>query len=145
MQVKFLKLNKNAITPKKSYKGDAGFDLTAVSVEVDKDNEVVVYHTGLCVEIPEGHVGLLFPRSSIYKKSQLQTNAVGVIDSGYRGEILVKMCPRLGMFGRRYEVSDRIGQLIVIPIPHVEFVEVESLTDLSASDRGQGGYGSSGK
>ena len=84
MIVKFKKLNRIAITPKKAYRGDAGFDLTAVSSE-DLPNGKIRYGTGIAVEIPEGYVGLVFPRSSIFRFGLMLSNAVGVIDSGIQG------------------------------------------------------------
>lgn len=166
MVIKFKKLNEYAIPPVKAHATDAGFDLTATSYFVDEDG-CSVYGTGLAVEIPQGYVGLLFPRSSIAKKDLLLSNAVGVIDSGYRGEIMAKFKPtcimvnplkfwwrncilgkddlslELGhIHSREYEVGDRIAQLIIMPYPEIEFEEVEDLED---SDRGTGGYGSSGQ
>ena len=138
MKLKFKKLHKDAVVPKIANPGDAGADLTAISVDYDI-NSIITYGTGIAVEIPEGYVGLIFPRSSIYKKQLLLTNSVGVIDSGYRGEIKFKF------WGDResdvYKIGDRIGQLVIIPIPSVEWEESEELTD---SARGEGGFGSTG-
>ena len=138
MKVNIKRLHSDAIVPRYAKLGDAGLDLTAVDVSNDQYG-CLTYHTGLAVEIPEGYVGLLFPRSSIYKTGQILTNCVGVIDSGYRGEIMMKFT----LSGNRseYEIGDRIGQLIIMPFPSIDFVEV---TDLSSTDRGSGGYGSTG-
>ena len=106
----------------------------------------MVYHTGIAMEIPEGHVGLIYPRSSVSKTPHSLRNHVGVVDSGYRGEIIFK-------FGwvesyiteqavKVYTAGDRIGQIIILPYPQVEFVEVDKLSD---SERGEGGFGSSGE
>jgi dUTP pyrophosphatase len=148
MIVKIKKLSKDAVVPKKAHATDAGFDLVAVSKEYDDDNNVV-YGTGLAFEIPDGHVGLLFPRSSNAKKDLVLSNCVGVIDSGYRGEVTLKFkrLVRTGPAGawtgkNRYDIGDRIGPLIIMPIPDIEFVEAGELSD---SERGTGGYGSSGK
>lgn len=141
MKVRFKKLDKRAVAPIKAHATDAGFDLTAISVSEDGVRGIVSYGTGLAVEIPEGHVGLIFPRSSIYKKSLSLSNSVGVIDSGYRGEIMLKFRieqPHI----MRYPVGERIGQLIIIPYPEIEFEEAEELDN---SDRGEGGFGSTGK
>ena len=141
MKVRFKRLRSDAAMPSKAHPTDAGFDLTAVSVDEDKVRGIVTYHTGIALEIPDGHVGLLFPRSSVYKHQLSLSNSVGVIDSGYRGEILFKfrICkPHIS----RYSVGDRIGQLIIIPYPDVEFSECD---ELSETDRGKGGYGSSGR
>lgn len=138
MKVKIKKLHTEAVIPKYAKPGDAGMDLTAVDVSSDQYG-CLTYHTGLAIQIPSGHVGLLFPRSSIYKTGQTLTNCVGVIDSGYRGEIMMKFT----LSGNRneYEIGDRIGQLIIMPFPLIEFQEV---SDLSITDRGSGGYGSTG-
>jgi len=137
MKVKIKKLHKDAIIPKYAKDGDAGMDLTAVDVSADEGT--ITYKTGLAVEIPRWHVGLLFPRSSVYKTGQSLTNCVGVIDSGYRGEIMMKFT--LSPYQREYQIGDRVGQLIIMPYPMVEFEEVEKLTP---TDRGEGGYGSTG-
>lgn len=84
MEIRFKKLTEKAIAPIKQHVSDAGFDLTCVAVSTVRNEcgqVLLVYHTGLAIEIPEGYVGLLFPRSSIYKKSLEQSNAVGVIDA----------------------------------------------------------------
>jgi dUTP pyrophosphatase len=137
MKVKIKKLHKDAIIPKYAKDGDAGMDLTAVDVSADEGT--ITYKTGLAVEIPRWHVGLLFPRSSVYKTGQSLTNCVGVIDSGYRGEVMLKFT--LSPYQREYQIGDRVGQLIIMPYPMVEFEEVEKLTP---TDRGEGGYGSTG-
>ena len=137
MKVKIKKLHEDAIIPKYAKDGDAGMDLTAVDVTADAG--VITYKTGLAVEIPRWHVGLLFPRSSVYKTGQSLTNCVGVVDSGYRGEIMLKFT--LSPYQREYEIGDRVGQLIIMPYPKIEFEEVEQLTQ---TDRGEGGYGSTG-
>ena len=102
---------------------------------------MLTYKTGLALEIPKGHVGLLFPRSSVYKTSMIMSNCVGVIDSGYRGEIMLKFRDQWRDYSSRYEVGDRVGQLIIMPYPQVELEEVDNL---SSTDRGSGGYGSTG-
>jgi len=143
MVVKIKKLVENAVIPAYSKKGDAGLDLTAVSVSFEKN--YVSYKTGLAVEIPEGFVGLLFPRSSNSKMDLILTNSVGVIDSGYRGEIelrykLVGNGVTPSIVGT-YNIGDRVGQLVIIPYPSIEFEEV---TELSTTERNTGGYGSTG-
>lgn len=139
IKVKFKKLNNKAVAPWQAHPTDAGFDLTATSCDCFSEKGIVTYGTGLAVEIPEGHVGFIFPRSSIYKKGLILSNSVGVIDCHYRGEIKLKFS--LQRYGAIYNEGDRIGQLVIIPIPSVEFCEVE---ELSNTDRGAGGYGSSG-
>ena len=137
MKIKMKKLHPDAVIPRYAKAGDAGLDLTAV--EIIADGSLLTYKTGLAVEIPNGYVGLLFPRSSVYKTGQTLTNCVGVIDSGYRGEIMMKFS--FSPQGLEYEVGDRVGQLLIMPYPKVEFVEVDELSETS---RGSGGYGSTG-
>lgn len=144
MEVKIKKLHIDAVIPTYAKHGDAGMDLTAVSKEYDEHGNVV-YGTGLAFEIPHGYVGLLFPRSSNTKKDLILGNSVGVLDSGYRGEVMFKFRPVMPLerdieFGpREHEIGDRIGQIIIMPYPQVEFNLVD---ELSSSDRGVGGFGS---
>lgn len=139
MKLKLKKLTPSAVIPSYAKEGDACFDLTAVSMEVT--DKYIQYNTGLAMEIPEGHVGLIFPRSSVTKKDLMLKNSVGVIDSGYRGEVSFRFHPTDDEYSDRYSVGERIGQMMILPIPRVEFEEVD---DLSDTDRGTGGYGSSG-
>ena len=142
MDVKFKKLHNDAKIPSYAHDTDAGLDLTAVSFtqEFDKSNKLVlVYHTGLAVEIPEGYVGLIFMRSSISNKSISLTNAVAVIDSGYRGELLLKYKITTDSLPTIYQPGEKIGQLIIIPYPKINPIEAE---ELSSSDRNEGGFGS---
>lgn len=163
MKVKFKKLVENAVAPIYATEGAAGMDLTATSVHEDEYGNMV-YGTGLAFEIPKGYVGLLFPRSSNSKKDLMLTNCVGVLDSDYRGEVFFKFRPmyhnvknnivsRIVSFftGKNtvtifnfeeYEVGDRIGQIVIVKIPTIEFVESEKLSE---TERGKGGYGSTGK
>jgi dUTP pyrophosphatase len=138
MRVKIKKLRPDAIIPSYAKSGDAGMDLTAV--DFDANDLHVTYKTGLAVAIPAGFVGLLFPRSSVYKTGQYLTNAVGVIDSGYRGELMLKFNQSNSL--NLYKIGDRVGQLIIMPYPSVEFEEVSELSD---SNRGVGGFGSTGQ
>lgn len=140
MKVRIKKLDPNAVIPSYAKEGDAGLDLTAVSKAVDESGNIV-YGTGLAFEIPQGYVGLVFPRSSNAKKDLWLTNSVGVIDSGYRGEVMFKYRP-ISYKEREYAVGERVGQLIIMPYPHIEFEEANAL---SASERSTGGYGSSGR
>lgn len=141
MKIKIKKLNPQAKIPQYAKPGDAGMDLTAISADFS-DLNYLTYHTGLALEIPKGYVGLLFPRSSVYKTGQQLTNSVGVIDSGYRGEIMLKYTRDINETERTaYGPGDRVGQLIILPYPEVQFEEVD---DLSKTERGLGGYGSTG-
>jgi dUTP pyrophosphatase len=140
IELKIKKLHPNAVIPSYAKPGDAGLDLVAVREYWDEANTMVTYETGLAIEIPEGHVGLLFPRSSVSKTTLNLANSVGVIDSGYRGPIMFKF--RYLEEGNVYEIGDRVGQLIVLPYPEVLITEVSELSD---SERGAGGFGSTGK
>lgn len=166
MIVKIKKLHTDAKIPKYSKPGDAGMDLVAVERNLLCSEETLTdyieYKTGISIEIPEGHVGLLFPRSSNSNKDLYLSNHVGVIDSGYRGEICFryKIDQTYDYIVEQeennftyylnnelfdvsvYAVGDKIGQLIIIPYPQIEFEEVE---ELSNTERGSGGYGSTGK
>lgn len=166
MKVKICKTEFLAEMPRYATDGSAGMDLTAVSCKVDSVGNYV-YGTGLSFAIPKGYVGLLFPRSSNTKKDLLMGNSVGVLDSDYRGEVTFKFRP-ISVLGRirakilrflgfedgygmgngsctpmygRYRVGERIGQLVVVKIPRVEFVE---MAELDETERGTGGYGSTG-
>ena len=139
MKVKVMKLDAGATVPKYAKPGDAGMDLYAVSQKFD-DHGNYVFGTGLAMEIPEGYVGLIFPRSSISKTAHSLRNAVGVIDSGYRGEIMMKFDINTHN-SPVYDVGDRIAQIIIMPYPQIEFEEVFELAD---SERGSGGFGSTG-
>lgn len=155
MEVKIKKLNESAVIPTYAKHGDAGMDLTAISKEYD-GNGNVIYGTGLAFEIPENYVGLLFPRSSNTKKDLILGNSVGVIDSGYRGEVIFvfKKNMNVDKFENaiksreefisldEYKVGERVGQIIIMPYPKVTFIEVDKL---GISERGNGGFGSSGK
>ena len=153
MKVNVKKLDSNAVLPTYAKHGDAGMDLTATSKSYDEHGNVV-YGTGLAFEIPTGYVGLLFPRSSNTKKDLILGNSVGVIDSGYRGEVVFKFKAidtqylqdgKLTFlkrdFMKEYNVGDRIGQIIIMPYPQIEFNLVD---ELSTTDRGVGGFGSTG-
>ena len=142
MQIRFKKLNENASMPIKAYDTDAGFDLTVteITTELNKPGELIlVYHTGIAVEIPEGYFGLLVPRSSISTKTLILCNHAGVIDSHYRGEVTGKFKTTTNVVPSVYKVGDRFAQLLILPVPQVEFVESNELTE---TDRGEGGYGS---
>ena len=138
MKVKIKSLNPLARTPKYAKPGDAGMDIHCVSFEMDKYGNYV-YRTGLAFEIPDGYVGLLFPRSSVSKTGLSLRNSVGVLDSGYRGEVIFKFAGNSHQ--PAYEVGDRVGQIIVLPYPEIEFEMVEELNE---TERGTGGFGSTG-
>lgn len=154
LQVKVKKLLPEAVLPSYSKPGDAGMDLTATSKSYD-DLGNAVYGTGLIMEIPEGYVGFIFPRSSVSNFNQFLTNCVGVVDSGYRGEIIAKFkpvslpfCMRIpdeykhDLEHREYSVGDRFAQIIIMPYPKVQCIETD---ELSETERGAGGFGHTGK
>lgn len=143
MQVKIKRLHPTAVIPQYAKPGDAGMDLVATQVMIDDQLNFIKYNTGIAMEIPEGYVGLIYPRSSLSKKQSYLCNHVGVIDSGYRGEITC--CFRNVTADKNYkpyEVGERIAQIIIMPYPNIQFVESD---ELSETERGDGGYGSTGK
>jgi dUTP pyrophosphatase len=144
MEVRIKRLTPNAIIPTYAKEGDAGMDLVATSI-ISETTSDVTYGTGLAMEIRDGFVGLVFPRSSIRKYDLALTNCVGVIDSGYRGEIQATFKKTNWLKGNeseKYQIGDRIAQIIIIPHPQIEFYEVDELSD---TERGDGGFGSTGK
>mgnify|MGYP000391817108 CR=1 FL=1 len=141
MKVRIKKLSENAVIPTYAKEGDAGMDLVATRI-ISNTTFDVSYGTDLAMEIPNGFVGLVFPRSSIRKYELVLSNSVGVIDSGYRGEIQATFKKENGLDSLAYKVGDRIAQIIIIPYPPIEFDEVAELSD---TERGDGGFGSTGK
>lgn len=151
--LKIKKLTETAVIPKYMTEGAAAMDLTADSMEVIAEGYSMVdgrlvwkptkyqYGTGLAFEIPKGHVGLLFPRSSIHKVPLILTNGTGVCDSDYRGEVSF-MFQAVDRHGEPYAVGERIGQLMIVELSKIEIQEVEELSD---TERGSGGFGSTGK
>lgn len=139
LDVRIKKLKENAVIPSYSKDGDAGMDLTSTDI-ISNTTDQITYGTGIALEIPTGYVGLVFPRSSI-KKYELQlSNSVGVIDSGYRGEIQVtfnKTHSRL----TDYKIGDRVAQIVILPYPRINLIET---SDLTITSRGTGGFGSTG-
>lgn len=165
MQVKFKKLNKKAVMPTKAHTTSAGFDMVAVTKTAT--DKFVEYDTQIATAIPEGHVGLLFANSRVSKYDLDLANAVGVVDSDYRGTIRFRykhtVQPQTAILAHKtkwfdlvknvepvpvpfhpkeFNVGDVVGQLIIIPIPDVEFIEVDELDE---TDRGEGGFGSTEK
>jgi len=138
MQVKIKKLSPQAVIPTYAKIGDAGMDMVITDIKGETEWNIS-YGFGISMEIPEGFMGLVFPRSSIRKTDLILSNSVGVIDSGYRGEIQATF-KKTG--GAVYEVGERGAQIIIIPHPTIEFKEVDELTN---TERGEGGFGSTGK
>ena len=154
MKVRIKKLNGLAVIPTYAKDGDAGMDVIATSIISDTPTQIT-YGLGIALEIPKGFVGLVFPRSSIRKTGLQLSNSVGVIDSGYRGELQAtfnKVFGGEGMYDEMkvnqmqpndyYKIGDRVAQIMIIPFPPIEF---EQVTQLSETERGDGGFGSTGK
>ena len=141
MKVRIKKLSTDAVIPTYAKEGDAGMDLVATKI-ISNTTFDVSYGTDLAMEIPNGFVGLVFPRSSIRKYELVLSNSVGVIDSGYRGEIQATFKKENGLDSLAYKVGDRIAQIMIIPHPPIEFDAVDELSD---TERGEGGFGSTGK
>jgi len=143
MQVKIKKVNSLAQIPSYAKDGDAGMDLIATSVISETDTQIT-YGLGVALEIPKGFVGLVFPRSSIRKTRLQLSNSVGVIDSGYRGELQATFnkINNNSVSENDYKVGDRVAQIMIIPHPPIEFEEADELSD---TERGEGGFGSTGK
>lgn len=139
--VKVKKLRPYAVKPVYSKIGDAGLDLVATGF-VSVNETHITYGTDLAFEIPEGYVGLIFPRSSIRNYTLSLANSVGVIDSGYRGEVQVTFNKIPSERPVYYNQFDKIAQMIILPYPQIALVETDELSD---SDRGTGGFGSTGK
>lgn len=138
-------LESKAVLPTKAHPTDAGYDLTATRITQELDEArklILVYHTDLAVEIPFGYVGLIFMRSSVSKTSLTLANAVGVIDSGYRGELILKYKVTTDALPRVYEPGEKVGQLVLVPC---YMSDTEFVSELSSTDRGEGGFGSTDK
>lgn len=150
MIVRFKKLNPEAKTPTKATEGSNGFDLYAINeCGVRSDNKMLEYDTGIAIEIPKGFVGLVMPRSSISNKSIRLANSVGVIDSDYRGSIKLRFDVEPVIKDGKPEVDpkdiympgERIAQLLIVPALEASLEE----GDLLNTERGNGGFGSSGQ
>ena len=143
MKVRIKKLNENAVIPSYAKDGDAGMDLVATSI-ISNTSTQITYGIGLALEIPKGFVGLIFPRSSVRKTRLMLSNCVGVVDSGYRGELQATFnkINNDSVSENDYKVGDRIAQIMIIPHPEIEFEEADELSD---TERGEGGFGSTGK
>lgn len=144
MEIHFTKLHELAKMPVKAHPDDAGFDLFAASWGVQSKGEYnqFEYGTGIAMEIPPGYVGLIYPRSSISNTDLTLANSVGVIDAGYTGEIKLRFNSPTALLSNYYKVGDKIGQLVIIPLPEISFREVPKL---GPSFRSTNGFGSSGR
>ncbi len=141
MKVKIKKVHPDAVIPQYAKESDAGMDLVATSI-ISNTTFQITYGLGIALEIPEGFVGLVFPRSSIRNTELTLSNSVGVIDSGYRGELQATFNKSNGLDSISYKVGERVCQIMIIPHPIIELFEVD---ELSESARGVGGFGSTGK
>jgi dUTP pyrophosphatase len=143
VQLRFARLESDATVPTRAHDGDAGLDLYACEAAHIGPGERWSVGTGVAVEIPAGHAGFVLPRSGLAKKHGIAlVNAPGLIDSGYRGELRVLLLNTDPAETFRVEPGDRIAQLVVAPIATPEPVEAAELAD---SERGDGGFGSSGR
>lgn len=140
-------LSERAVMPSYAKPGDAGLDLTVTSREVidyypgfDLKPKQMRLGFGIAIELPPGYVGLLFPRSSVYKTDLRLSNCVGIIDSGYRGEIQAVF--DVSGQGDSYYIGERAVQLVILRLPSLDIIQTDALSD---SNRGVQGYGSSGK
>lgn len=142
MDLPFRRFDEGMPLPERAHPGDAGFDLrSAVDLEVGPGERTMV-PTGLAVAIPEGHAGLVLPRSGLASKHGLtMANAPGLIDAGYRGEVICAVVNLDRERGVKIARGDRIAQLVIVAVPDLEPVFVE---ELPVSTRGEGGFGSTG-
>ena len=141
MKIPFLRLDPELSAPQRAHHDDAGIDLSARVDTVIGPGEWATVPTGIAVAIPEGHAGLVAPRSGLAARHGISVvNGPGVVDSGYRGEIKVILINH-GSDPIELSRGDRIAQLLVVPVQLPELVEVDELSD---SVRGAGGFGSSG-
>ena len=134
-------MKSEGILPTRATTGDAGLDLysTRITQEVDNSGKLVlVYHTDIAVEIPEGYVGMLFMKSSVAKRSLTLANAVGVCDASYRGEIMLKYKVTTDAIPTVYQPGEACGQLVIVPI---EILEPQFVDELSETERGAMGFG----
>ena len=134
-------MKSEGVLPTRATAGDAGLDLYSTRITQETDNSgklVLVYHTDIAVEIPEGYVGMLFMKSGIAKRSMSLCNAVGIIDSGYRGELMLKYKITTDSIPTIYQPGEACGQLVIVPIWIMTPVMVE---ELSSTERGEMGFG----
>jgi dUTP pyrophosphatase len=141
--VKFFTIDKSIGSPIKAHLTDAGYDLFVRHFEILSNGEQIRYYLNTKMALPLGYVGLIFPRSSISKYGIRLSNAVGVIDAEYRGEMMA-VCDSISQSKPSYNISDRAFQLVIIKLPllNVHYVDDELL--LGVTERGEGGYGSTG-
>lgn len=140
VDVKIRKVHPDAVLPQRAHPTDAGMDVTAISMEMTED--YIEYDTGLQFQLPAGYAMLIFPRSSNSKKDLLMCNSVGVLDAGYTGNLKFRFkLTTEGYTEKIYNPGDKIGQIIILPYPEINFIETEEFDE---TDRGSGGFGSTG-
>ena len=143
MKLRFARLSDDAVLPTRAHEGDAGLDLYAAEPAHLGPGERWSVPTGVAVEIPDGHAGLVLPRSGLAREHGIAlVNSPGLIDSGYRGEIRVLLLNTDPAEVFRVQPGDRIAQFVLVAVPSAEPVEAEALAQ---SSRGEGGFGSSGR
>ena len=141
-ELRVRRLDRAARLPTRAYQGDAGLDLYALEPVELGPGERASVRTGIAVEIANGHAGLVLPRSGLAERHGIAlVNAPGLIDAGYRGELKVLLLNTDRATGYRVECGERIAQLVVV---RVEAPEVTEVNELALSERGAGGFGSSG-
>ncbi len=141
INIKIKRLNENAILPEKQHDSDAGYDLYSIEEIILKPNQIYKVKTGIAIQIPNNYGGLVLPRSGLSSKYGISLiNTPGLIDPGYRGELLI---PLINHSSNEYTINknERVAQLILIQIPEVK---IEVTSDLDASDRDSKGFGSTG-
>ncbi len=143
MEIKIRKITPNAILPKYAHPGDAGMDFFVSESVLIKKGERAQVRTGISMAIPDGYVGLIWDKSGLSHKSGLKTVG-GVIDSGYRGEIMIGMI-NLGEFDYTFEIGHKVAQMLIQKVESPEIIEVNNEDDLGETSRGEGGFGSTGK
>lgn len=138
IDVKIRKVHPDAVIPFRAYATDAGMDVIAISMEMTED--YVEYDTGLQFQLPEGYAMLIFPRSSNSKKDLLLCNSVGILDAGYTGNLKLRFkLTTEGYTEKIYNPGDKVGQIMIIPYPEINFIETEVFNE---TERGDGGFGS---
>jgi len=143
MELKVKKLDADAILPHYTTEGAACFDLHALHGGHILGDDSMIFRTGLSFEVPEGYALMIYSRSGHgFKNSARLANCVGVIDSDYRGEVMVKLTTDSIFKNLDVNQGDRIAQAMLVPVPRVQLVEV---AELSETERGAGGFGSTGK
>jgi len=140
LKIKIKKTHQDAVIPSYAKNGDAGMDLTVTEIKEETEHSIL-YGFGLSIEIPNGYVGLIFPRSSIKNFDLVLSNSVGVIDSGYRGEIMGSF-KKTSNDPKIYKIGERAAQIFILPYPKIQFVTVN---DLTKTERNEGGFGHTGK